>query len=151
MKKLFTVITILTLTIFLAACGGGSSSSGASSYAGIYTGTSTMTLRGLSTTVTEVAPLRVVVGVDGQVSVSSPGSTGASCSGPQIPMSLVGNKASSSVKNVSCSTKDLKCTVSGTFTYSFASNSASQTGSAVMSCNVGRIDVTYSGYMKKTA
>ncbi len=30
MKKLFTVITILTLTIFLVSCGGGSSSSGTS-------------------------------------------------------------------------------------------------------------------------
>lgn len=149
-KRSILLISVLLGLIALAGCSG-STSSGASSYAGVYTGTSTMTLRGLGVTATEVVPLRVVVGVDGQVSVSVPGSSEASCAGPQIPMSLVGNKASASTQNVSCSTADLQCSVSGSFTYTFASDSASQVGSAVMNCNVGRVDVSYSGYLKKTA
>jgi len=151
MKISSIIVSVVTGVLLLSGCSGSSSSGATTSYAGVYTGTSTMTLRGLGVTATEVVPLRVVVGVDGQVSVSVPGSSEASCAGPQIPMSLVGNKASASTQNVSCSTADLQCSVSGSFTYTFASDSASQVGSAVMNCNIGRVDVSYSGYLKKTA
>ena len=151
MKYLKHLAAFSLITSLLLGCGGGSSTSGASSYAGVYTGTSTITLRALGATATEVVQLRVVVGVDGQVSVSTPGTTAASCNGPQIPMSIVGNKATASSKNVSCSSKDVSCTVSGTFTYTFAGDSASQTGSAVMNCNVGNVDVSYAGHLRKTA
>jgi|TARA_Y100000294_G_C8488045_1_gene309615 hypothetical protein len=150
MKKLNQFLFFAIGAAILSGCSGSSSSGTANNYSGIYNGTSTITLRGLGTTYTESLPLRIVVGVEGRVDVSTPGSTGATCSGPQVPMVLVGNKASGTATNVSCTSQDLRCTVSGTISYTFASDSASQTGTAVMNCNVGQVDVTYSGFVRKT-
>ena len=152
LSRCSAISPILLLSLFLVGCGGGGSSSGvANSYAGVYTGSSTITLRGLGDTYSETLSLRVVVGVDGRVDVSTPGSTGATCNSAQGATFLSGNKATSTIENVSCSSPGLSCTVSGTLTYTFSSSSASQAGTAVMNCNVGRIDVSYSGFLRKTA
>jgi len=149
MKKLNLLVALALGVALLSGCSGSSSSGTGNAYAGVYTGSSTITFRGLGDTYTETVPLRVVVGVDGRVDASTPGSTGATCAGPRVSTYLVGNKASGTATNVSCTSADLKCTISGTITYTFADASASQTGNVVMNYNVGRVDATYAGFVRK--
>ncbi len=81
-KRKTAYVLLLTLSAsLLFGCGGGSSSSGVGSpaptpYAGIYDGVLNVTAQGLGVSVSDTAPYRIVVGVDGQVTESSPGFSG---------------------------------------------------------------------------
>jgi len=72
MKKLNLLVALALGVALLSGCSGSSSSGTGNAYAGVYTGSSTITFRGLGDTYTETVPLRVVVGVDGRVDVSTP-------------------------------------------------------------------------------
>ena len=151
-------VLLLTLpTSLLVGCGGGSSSSGVGSpaptpYAGIYDGVLNLTAQGLGGSVTDSVPYRVLVGVDGQVTASSPGFSGtATCDDDGKRYYLTSNILEYS-EGGNCYEPNLgNCSVEAPTRYVFHAAAASVSGSAKFFCQSGNFTARGSAYLPKTS
>jgi hypothetical protein len=155
-KTAYLLLVALSASL-LFGCGGGSSSSGVGSpaatpYAGVYDGVLNLTAQGLGISVSDSAAYRVIVGVDGQVTDSSPGFSGAAtCHDDGKPYYLAGNVLESST-TINCSFPSLgTCIVEGSTRYVFNAAAGSVSGSATYFCQAGNFTATFSAYLPKTS
>ncbi len=157
MKYLKHLAAFSLITSLLLGCGGGSSSSGvgspaATAYAGVYDGALNLTGQGLGVTVSGSSAYRVIVGVDGQVTDSSPGYSGTgTCDDHGNKAYLTGNVLEYST-TTNCYEPSLgTCSVEATLRYVFNAAAASMSGSARYFCQAGNFTVTFSAYLPKTS
>ena len=144
--------TLFLFAFVVTGCGGGSSNSGtATPYAGQYDGVLNMNIQGFGVSGSDSVAYRVVVGVNGLVTTSTPGFSGsATCQDTGEKVYIDGNVATSS-STTTCYEPNLgTCTATGQFTFTFNSSAASVSGSANFSCSAGNFTVIYSAYLSKT-
>ena len=157
MKYLKHFVGVFVLASLLLGCGGGSSSSGvgqphATPYSGVYDGVLNLTGQGLGATVSDSSAYRVIVGVDGQVTDSTPGFSGTgTCDDHGNTAYLTGNVLEYST-TTNCYEPSLgTCSVEATLRYVFNAAAASMSGSARYFCQAGNFTVTFSAYLPKTS
>ena len=151
-KYLKHLVLVSLITSLLLGCGGGSSSSGASTpYAGQYDGTTTITLSGLGETLSQTNPMRIIVGVDGRVTAANPnGSASGQCNFNPKPVFLSGSSVTASATYY-CNIAGIgTCAFSAVATISFSSSAASVNGSLDIACPQGRVLGAETGYLRKT-
>ena len=152
MKYLKHLAAVSLMTSLLVGCGGGSSSSGASTpYAGQYDGTTTITLSGLGETLSQTNQLRVIVGVDGRVTAANPnGSASGQCNFNPKPVFLSGSSVTASTTYY-CNIAGIgTCAFSAVATINFSNNAASVNGSLDILCPQGGVVGVETGYLRKT-
>ena len=154
--KRFLPVFFLFSFLVLSGCGGGGSSSGsvgqphATAYGGQYDGVLTFSASGLGASVSDSFAYRLVVGVDGLVSGSSPGfsGTGTCSDGPDVYLS--GNVASATA-TITCYFPEVgNCSVPVTERAVFSNSAVSISGSATYYCEGGTFSATLSAYLTKT-
>ncbi len=156
-KKTAYLLLLTLSTSLLFGCGGGSSSSGVGSpgptpYAGIYDGVLNVAAQGFGASVSDTVPYRIVVGVDGQVTGSSPGFSGtATCDDDGKKHYLTSNILEYS-ETGNCYEPNLgSCSVEATTRFVFNTAAASVSGSAKFFCQAGTFTANISAYLPKTA
>ena len=156
-KKTAYLLLVALSASLLFGCGGGSSSSGVGSpaatpYAGVYDGVLNLTAQGLGISVSDSVAYRVIVGVDGEVTESLPGFSGAgSCDDDPTRYYLTANVLELSM-TINCSFPSLgTCIVEGSSRYAFNAAAGSASGSATYFCQAGNFTATFSAYLPKTS
>ena len=153
MKQFIAVIGLALLT----ACSGSTSSSGvgsphATSYAGIYDGTLTVTVSVDGVALTDTVPYRITVGVDGAVADAIPGVTlDGVCTGAADRYYLSDNILELN-EQITCSSAILgSCSVPAEMRLVFNATAASAFGSAQYFCGSTVFQGQFSGYLTKRA
>lgn len=151
MKRNFFIYLIIPLSLLVVSCGG-TSSGGGNIYAGQYDGSFNMTVSTSDWSYSDSIVFRVIIGVDGLVTGSSPGYfSDGTCSGDDKKIYLSGNSVTSSTSNITCRSDALgSCAVTGTSTYVVSSNALSIDFTAIYYCSVGTFNAQGSGYLPKT-
>ena len=150
-------VGVFVLASLLLGCGGGSSSSGvgqphATPYAGVYDGVLNVTAQAAGAVLSTSGAYRLIVGVDGEVTESSPGFSGTgTCDDDGKKYYLTGNVLQTS-STVNCYEPTLgTCVVEATSRVVFNEAAGSVSGSASYFCQAGNFTATFSAYLPKTS
>jgi hypothetical protein len=119
-------------------------------YAGQYDGSGNITVRANGRTASVSIPYRIVVGVDGLITATSPGLiTDAECDEVK-PVYLRGKSAKGSGTMKCYASNTGKCTVKFKEKYVFSTSGMSLSGSATYFCQAGNFKARVSAYLSRT-
>ncbi len=144
--------TLFLFAFVVTGCGGGSSNSGtATPYAGQYDGVLNMNIQGFGVSGSDSVAYRVVVGVNGLVTASTPGFSGsATCQDTGENVYIDGNVVTYSGTTTCYDPYLGNCNATISSAITFSSSAASESGSATFYCSVGNFTATISAYLSKT-